>query len=118
MGGGGKLGISTKPSRRIDRLSATVAQYASKYMLVQASTVVRKAPSRSHRVQGQWAVEWKMWLSAAHIPGKANRKASADEESSKINVDSVETRQPGVAGSALEASRLNGQCPRYVSLQS
>ena len=74
----------------------------------------------------QWCINHKVWLSAAHIPGKEN--TAADEESRKINWDAEWKVEPETLQAAFKelnihpsidlfASRLNNQMELYVSFR-
>lgn len=71
-----------------------------------------------------WCISHKIWISAAHIPGREN--TVADGESRKINLDAewkLDSTLLQASLSELEftpcidlfASRLNSQFPRYVA---
>ena len=73
-----------------------------------------------------WCISNKIWISAAHIPGREN--VVADHESRRVNLDAEWKLDSSLLQSALSelefsptidlfASRLNAQLPRYVSFR-
>ena len=70
-----------------------------------------------------WCISNKIWISAAHIPGREN--VVADHESRRVNLDAEWKLDSSLLQTALSelersptidlfASRLNAQLPRYV----
>ena len=73
-----------------------------------------------------WCISNKIWISAAHIPGREN--VIADHESRQVHLDAEWKLDSSLLQSALSelecsptidlfASRLNAQLPRYMSFR-